>query len=99
MNLNATATDADPEDTLDYTWTHNSTDLTIAFTNNKAVDTTFDAPNVSEETDVEFTLAVNDGTVTVSDTMVVTITDSANSPPVVNAGVNQARPGGLHREP
>ena len=83
VSLDGTVTDADAEDELDYTWSHNSTELTITFVDNKAVDTTFDAPNVSENTDIEFTLTVSDGTVTVSDTMVVTIADS---PPDVNAG-------------
>ena len=86
VSLDGTVTDADAEDELDYTWSHDSTELTITFVDNKAVDTTFDAPNVSENTDIEFTLTVSDGTVTVSDTMVVTIADSANSPPDVNAG-------------
>ena len=38
---------------------------------------------------VEFTLTVRDGTATVSDKVIVTITDSANSPPSVNAGDDQ----------
>ena len=94
VTLDGTVTDADAEDDLDYTWTHNSADLTITFVNEKAVDTTFDAPNVSENTDVEFTLAVFDGTVTVSDSVTITITDSANSPPSVDAGDNRSFPEG-----
>ena len=77
-----------PEDTLTYAWTHNST-LSISFADSSAVDTTFAAPNVSEETYIEFTLTVNDGTASVSDKTIVTVTDSANSPPVVNAGNDQ----------
>ena len=89
VTLSGTATGADPEDTLDYTWSHNSTALTITFADSKAVDTTFDAPNVSEDTAVEFTLRVSDGTIEVTDKAVVTITDSANSPPEVEAGADQ----------
>ena len=89
VSLNGTATDADLEDTLDYTWTHNSTDLVITFVNNKTVDTTFNAPNVPADTVVEFTLTVDDGTVTVSNSTLVTILDSANSPPDVDAGDDQ----------
>ena len=74
---------------LDYTWSHNSTELTITFVNNKAVDTTFDAPNVPADTAVEFTLTVFDGTATVSDNVLITILDSENSPPIVNAGDDQ----------
>ena len=89
VNLDGTVTDADTEDMLDYTWSHNSTELTITFVNNKAVDTTFDAPNVPADTAVEFTLTVFDGTATVSDNVLITILDSPNSPPIVNAGDDQ----------
>ena len=88
VSLDATVTDADTGDTLTYAWTHNST-LSISFADSSAVDTTFTAPNVSEETTIEFTLTVNDGTASVSDKTIVTVTDSANSPPVVNAGNDQ----------
>ena len=88
VNLDATVTDDDTEDTLTYAWTHNST-LSISLGDSSAVDTTFTAPNVSEETNIEFTLTVNDGTVDVTDKIIVTITDSANSPPEVNAGNDQ----------
>ena len=98
VNLNGTASDPDTGDTLTYAWTHNST-LSISFANSSAVDTTFAAPNVSEETDVEFTLAVNDGTVTVSDTMVVTITGQCKQPTCCERRRQSDRPGGLHREP
>ena len=88
VTLDASVEDDDAEDTLTYAWTHNST-LSISFGNSSAVDTTFTAPNVSEETTIEFTLTVNDGTATVSDKTIVTVTDSANRPPVVNAGDDQ----------
>ena len=91
MSLDATVTDTDTEDALTYTWTHNSTlSISLAMTSS-AVDTTFTAPNVSETTVVEFTLTVSDGTATVSDKILVTITDSANSPPEVNAGNDQRK--------
>ena len=85
VSLDATVTDTDTEDALTYTWTHNST-LSITLANDSVPDTTFTAPNVAENTVVEFTLTVYDGTATVSDKILVTITDSANSPPMVNAG-------------
>ena len=75
VNLDATVTDTDTEDALTYTWTHNST-LSITLANDSVPDTTFTAPNVSEETDIEFTLTVSDGTASVSDEVLVTITDS-----------------------
>ena len=88
VNLDATVTDTDTEDALTYAWTHNST-LSITLANDSVPDTTFTAPNVSEETDIEFTLTVSDGTATVSDKTIVTVTDSPNDPPVVNAGDDQ----------
>ena len=88
VTLDASVEDDDAEDTLTYAWTHNST-LSISFGNSSAVDTTFTAPNVSEETTIEFTLTVNDGTATVSDKTIVTVTDSPNDPPDVNAGDDQ----------
>ncbi len=77
ISLNATVTDPDTEDTLTYTWSHNST---LSITLDDIEDPSFTAPNVAEDTPVLFTLAVYDGTATVSDTATVTITDSANTP-------------------
>ena len=49
----------------------------------------FTAPDVAANTTITVTLTVDDGTVEVSDTLQVTITDSPNSPPTVNAGQDQ----------
>ena len=89
VSLNGTVTDSDPEDALDYTWTHNSTGLAITLADGSMLDTTFDAPNVPEDTVIEFTLTASDGTVTVSDKVLITILDSENSPPDVDAGDNK----------
>ncbi len=86
--LSGTATDDDPEDTLTYSWTHDSA-LGITFANPAALSTSFTAPNVAANTTITVTLTVNDGTVDVSDTLQVTITDSPNSPPAVEAGGDQ----------
>ena len=85
VNLDGTASDSDADDTLTYFWSPNST-LPITLDDDAALDASFTVPNVDSETAIEFTLEVNDGTVTVLDTMLVTIQDSANSPPSVNAG-------------
>ena len=90
VNLDGTASDVDTEDTLEYSWSHNST-LTITLDDDEALDTSFTAPNVAEDTAVEFTLTVSDGTATVSDKVTVTITDSANTAPTVNAGDDQEK--------
>ena len=94
VNLDGTATDPDSADTLTYSWSHNSTALTITLANSAALDTSFAAPNVSEDTPVEFTLEVSDGTATVTDKVTVTITDSANTAPTVDAGGDQTVPEG-----
>ena len=88
VSLNGTASDTDPEDTLSYEWTHNSS-LTIPLSSTSALDTSFAAPNVAADTPVLFTLTVSDGTASSTDTVLVTIRDSANSPPTANAGANQ----------
>ena len=75
VSLSGTATDGDPEDTLTYAWSHNST-LSFALDDDSAPDPSFTAPNVAEDTPVLFTLAVTDGTATATDSLVVTITDS-----------------------
>ena len=88
VTLTGTATDADPEDTLTYSWTHDGS-LAITFADPAAPSTTFAAPDVAADTTVTVTLTVNDGTVGVSDALQVTVTDSPNSPPTVNAGQDQ----------
>ena len=86
--LSGTVTDVDTGDILTYSWTHDS-DLPIAITGSDSLSASFVAPNVAENTTITVTLTVNDGTVDVSDALQVTITDSSNSPPTVEAGVDQ----------
>ncbi len=88
VNLDATVTDPDQGDTLTYTWTHNST---LAITIADVEDPSFTAPNVANNTPVEFTLTVSDGTATVSDKVVIIIIDSANTAPAVDAGPDQEK--------
>ena len=79
VTLNGTATDADPEDTITYLWTHDSTDLGIVIDDADSLDTFFTAPDVAADTPVTFTLTVSDGTATAADPVTITIADSANS--------------------
>ena len=88
VSLSGTATDADPGDTPTYSWTHDSA-LAITITDSDSLSASFTAPNVAANTTITVTLTVNDGTVDVSDTLQVTITDSPNSPPEVEAGADQ----------
>ena len=89
VSLSGTATDDDPEDTLTYSWTHDDT-LAITITGSDSLSASFMAPDVAANTTITVTLTVNDGTVDVSDTLQVTITDSPNTPPTVDAGPAQA---------
>ena len=89
VSLDGTASDTDTEDTLTYAWTFNNTALGITLADPAALDTTFTAPNVAADTPVLFTLTVSDGTASATDTVLVTIRDSANTPPTVDAGANQ----------
>ena len=61
----------------------------ITITGSDSASASFTAPNVAANTTITVTLTVNDGTVDASDTLQVTITDSPNSPPTVNAGQDQ----------
>ena len=88
VSLSGTATDDDPEDTLTYSWTHDGT-LAITIAGSDSASASFTAPDVAANTTITVTLTVNDGTVDVSDTLQVTITDSSNNPPVVGAGADQ----------
>ena len=87
VTLSGTASDSDG-DPLTHMWTHDGA-LTIAITGSDSLSASFTAPNVAENTTIAVTLTVSDGTVDVSDTLQVTITDSPNSQPVVEAGDNQ----------
>ena len=88
VSLDGAATDSDTEDTLAYSWTHDDT-LSITITGSDSLSASFTAPDVAANTTITVTLTVNDGTVEVSDTLQVTIADSPNSPPTVNAGQDQ----------
>ena len=86
--LNGTATDQDAGDALTYLWTHNST-LPITLDDQNAADTTFAAPQVDADTPVTFILTVSDGTATATDQVTITIADSVNAVPSVDAGPDQ----------
>ena len=87
VTLAGIAADDDPEDDLKYSWSHNST-LLISL-DDSTLTPSFTAPNVSENTDIEFTLTVSDGIITVSDSVVITITDSVNTAPTAEVGTDR----------
>ena len=74
-----------------YSWSHDSS-LVVQLTNSALPSTTFTAPEVDADTAITFTLTADDGTVTATDSLVVTVTDGPilNSPPVADAGRDQA---------
>ena len=79
VTLTATATDAN-NDTLTYVWTKVSgADVTLSSTN--AASTSFTAPEVTAEQNFEFQISVSDGTVSVTDNIIVTVFDTATPLP------------------
>ena len=84
VTLAGTATDVDPEDDLTHVWSHDSA-LSISL-DDSALTPSFTVPNVSEETAVEFTLTVSDGTTQVSDRIIITIIGSVNTAQTADAG-------------
>ena len=94
VSLSGTVSDDDPGDTPTHEWTHDGPSG-ITFANPAALSTTFAAPDVAANTTITVTLTVNDGTVEVSDALQVTITDSPNSPPAADAGLNLTAADGI----
>jgi hypothetical protein len=74
-------------DPLTYTWTSASSDLIVHNPSNPG--TTFTAPSVVNEKQVELTCSVSDGTFTVSDSLTVTVQNTLSLPIVANAGPDQ----------
>ena len=89
VTLSGTATDPDGNP-LTYSWTHDSA-LDIGLTGADTASVSFTAPQVAASAIITFTLTADDGTHTSSDAVAITILDAtANSPPAVDAGADQA---------
>lgn len=85
VQLDASASDANG-DTLSYSWSQTSgPTVTLSATN--VEDPSFTAPAVSSESDVVLSLSVSDGAVSTSDTVTITITDTASGSNI--AGIDQ----------
>ena len=79
VNLSGTASDGDIGDTLSYSWTQLS-GTAVTITNNDMANASFVAPDVDASGDtLTLQLAVNDGTVTVTDTLDVAVSEAAVS--------------------
>ena len=77
VTLSGTASDAD-NDTLTYSWSYNLPSLTLS--GGDTLSPSFTAPAVDSDTTVTFTLAVSDGTATVSDSLDVIIANNNAAP-------------------
>ena len=77
------ASDADG-DPLTYKWVSSSSDLMIDIPTNPG--TTFTAPSVVNDKQIELTCVVSDGTFTVSDSLTVTVRNTLTLPIVADAG-------------
>lgn len=82
VTLDATGSTDPDDDSLNYEWTQVSGPSVSV---EDAATTTFTAPEVDEETLLYFEVAVDDGSVTETDRMTVTVTDS-NASPSADAG-------------
>ena len=89
VTLSGTASDSD-NDPLTHMWTHNRPGLGITLADDAALSTTFTAPAVTQDTTVTFTLAVSDGTDSVTDMVSVTITDSPGLTPTAADSIADA---------
>ncbi len=81
-NLNGTVSDADG-DSLSISWTKASGPGTVTFNNASAEDT---YASFSTAGTYILTLAANDGSVTISDNVTITVNGAPNNPPSVDAG-------------
>ena len=79
----SSSTDPD-QDTLTYSWSHDST--LVKLNGATTANPSFVVANVAQDTPILFTLTVSDRHTTASDTVIITVQDSPNSPPTVDAG-------------
>ena len=75
VTLSGTVSDSDSTD-LTYLWTQNPGSPAVTLTGSDTLMPTFTAPDVSSDVDLVFTLRVDDGPDTVTDTVTVTVHDA-----------------------
>ena len=75
VTLSGTVSDSDSTD-LTYLWTQNPGSPEVTLTGSDTLMPTFTAPDVSSDVDLVFTLRVDDGPDTVTDTVTVTVHDA-----------------------
>jgi uncharacterized repeat protein (TIGR02543 family) len=87
VTLDASASsDADPTQTLSYTWTQTA-GTAVSLSDPSAVSPTFTAPNTADILTFQLVVTDNLGAMSVADTVTITVTNDA---PIANAGVDQS---------
>ena len=86
VSLNGTATDMDG-DALTYRWSHGPA-LAVSFDDPASPSVSFRAPQVNVTTNTTLTLAVSDGNATVSDSLVLTVSDVPDNHPSEEAAAS-----------
>jgi MYXO-CTERM domain-containing protein len=85
------SSDPDAGTTLMYAWSQTGGTPIVTLTGGDSTQPSFTAPEVTADTVLTFTLTVNDGLLSSTDTVNITVRNVAaqNRPPVVNAGADQ----------
>lgn len=81
------STDPDGQ-ALTYAWAQTAGDVQATLTNANTAKATFTAPEVTEDTQLTFTVTVSDGAASTKKSVAVTV-KNVNRPPVVDAGADQ----------
>jgi len=89
VTLNGTGSTDPNGDTLTYSWTQTA-GQTVTLNGATSATPSFTAPDVTAETDLTFQLMVSDGTANDTDSVIVTVQNNVNEPPVANAGLDQS---------
>ena len=81
---------SDPNsDALTYSWSQDS-GPSVTLSDAAAESPMFEAPTVTGQTELDFTLTVRDGTDPASDTVTITVRNSINEPPIAKAGTDRS---------
>lgn len=88
VTLAAAVTDVDPADVHQWSWSQDAGPA-VVLSNAASATPGFTSPRVTAPTVLRFTVVVNDGAETATASANVTVRDSINEPPDVDAGVSQ----------
>jgi hypothetical protein len=85
VELNASGSTDPDGDSLAYTWTQTG-GPSVSLSDASTAQPTFTAPDVEAATEVDFSVTVDDGELTDTDAVTVTVQPPPNEPPVADAG-------------